>query len=769
MAAMRSILRSRVSQTVAPGACTARRAATVAGVLLWAGAASAAPFTTIAAPFTAEVHGVADSFLGGIAFAPDGDVLANLCSFSGSPLLRYDQQSTTVVNTTTIHPLVATLTSDAGCGMTNHPNGSLYTNTGSGVVRLNPDSGAIIAAGFGGAGNALGIAPDPQTGNLVYVGSDGTLLYVTADFSASGTFSTATANRFIDGIYFDPTGDYLLTATRLPFFAVTVLDRAGNIVQDVLLTSEPDGIAFHATAPKFVATNNLDGTILRLDFPADDLTQTPTITTLASGGFRGDLSQVGADGCWYITQEGTRYDDGTVTTENSVVRVCPGFAPPPGVATEACCLGGSGVSTTTVPVRLRGRTECVDATPDECTRVYQGSPQGPGTSCNEPGMCSEGSTTTTTSTSTTTLPAAECGNGELEEPEACDDGNASAGDGCDASCSVEECWICDPESGCEPLDGVPCDDGNVCTVGETCSTGVCGGGVDVVFGEACRWFIVGDSESSSDVDLKEGAGTVVTGDICLDQAKIGLNSVITGNVAVTKASGASGIKFAPSVSVSGDIVTAGAGVKGIQGATLPHLTPAVFTVAGGQVQAKDVPPGGSYDTTGASALSVDCDDAMTAVDAARSALDARAADQSNATVRIAGGATLPVTPSNVGGINVIRYDRLLGGLGSSLELSGGGNPDTVMIIRVDGKFSLRGQCAVTLTDGLSPSNVILYGRGKKVQFGSFCDVAGTIYSLGKVKLGNSTTINGQVFARKQKIKLGNLLTGTVVPNLVVLP
>ena len=98
------------------------------------------------------------------------------------------------------------------------------------------------------------------------------------------------------------------------------------------MASEPDGIAFHAVAPQFVVTNNTDGTMTRFDFPGNDFTQPPVQSVFASGGFRGDLSQVGADGCLYLTQEGTRCLDGTTLFDNSVVRICGGFAPPPGVA-----------------------------------------------------------------------------------------------------------------------------------------------------------------------------------------------------------------------------------------------------------------------------------------------------------------------------------------------------------------------------------------------------------------------------------------------------
>jgi uncharacterized repeat protein (TIGR01451 family) len=215
--------------------------------------------------------------------------------------------------------------------MTNHPNGAIYTNQGGGVVKLDANTGAHLAGPFGPGGNALGISVDPQTGNLVYVGSGGTIFFVDPGFTTSGTFSNVTNGNFVDGIAFDPTGNFLFLANRSPSFRLTIVNRSGALVQHVPMTSEPDGISFHATTPKFVITNNLDGTITRFDFPNDDYTQPPVQSLFASGGFRGDLSQVGADGCVYITQDGTRYNNGVVTGQNSLVRICGGFAPPPGV------------------------------------------------------------------------------------------------------------------------------------------------------------------------------------------------------------------------------------------------------------------------------------------------------------------------------------------------------------------------------------------------------------------------------------------------------
>ena len=48
--------------------------------------------------------------------------------------------------------------------------------------------------------------------------------------------------------------------------------------------------------------------------------------------------------------------------------------------------------------------------------------------------------------------APTCGNGSLEGTEACDDGNAMAGDGCDAGCAIEKGWDCSGmPSSCAPI------------------------------------------------------------------------------------------------------------------------------------------------------------------------------------------------------------------------------------------------------------------------------------------------------------------------------
>ena len=234
--------------------------------------------------------------------------------------------------------------SNAGCGLTNGPDGKLYSNTSGGVAVLDASTGAAVSMG-GQAGNALGIAYDPATRRLVYPDQACRFTSVGCPIDtydpASGASTTlltipASQATFIDGVAFDPSGRFLLLSTRYPVFALTVVDtQTARIVQQVPIGSEPDGISVHWSSPQFVVTNNNDGTMTRFDFAGGDLTTTPTVSTFASGGFRGDLSLVGSDGCAYVTQGGTRFADGSTSGTNSIVRMCPGFTPSTGVAPPA--------------------------------------------------------------------------------------------------------------------------------------------------------------------------------------------------------------------------------------------------------------------------------------------------------------------------------------------------------------------------------------------------------------------------------------------------
>ncbi|HVK65329.1 MAG TPA: hypothetical protein VM694_12685 [Polyangium sp.] len=153
--------------------------------------------------------------------------------------------------------------------------------------------------------------------------------------------------------------------------------------------------------------------------------------------------------------------------------------------------------------------------------------------------------------------ASRCGDGVRQEKEACDDGNTAPGDGCDAACTVELCWVCQEvlpgaQSTCGPQcdaaagqscimgacvscsDGLrngletdvdcggscgPCAQGLVCGAAGDCATGFCTGGVccNEACGTACvRCDLEGAvgicayvPENETHEDLACGGGTSV--------------------------------------------------------------------------------------------------------------------------------------------------------------------------------------------------------------------------------------------------------------------
>jgi sugar lactone lactonase YvrE len=288
-----------------------------------AGAAQTTPYATLAPGFTQSIYATGLPFAGGIAFAPDGDVLLAL-----SQLYRADAQTTTTVNGSAVHP-VTTMPSAASLGLANSRTGGVYANTGSGVIKVDPATGATTGGPTGPAGGGLGIALDPQSGDLFYNLSNGGLGRVDAALTAGS--QVGMYNQGGDGLAFDATGNFAFEASG----GINVVKRDGTFVQHITQTGGccADGMAFHASAPKFVVSVDTDGKLTRYDFPGDDYTQVPTQTVIASGGGRGDLAQVGSDGCLYLSMGNSTFADGTQTGQGSIVKVCGGFNPPVPVTT----------------------------------------------------------------------------------------------------------------------------------------------------------------------------------------------------------------------------------------------------------------------------------------------------------------------------------------------------------------------------------------------------------------------------------------------------
>ena len=94
-------------------------------------------------------------------------------------------------------------------------------------------------------------------------------------------------------------------------------------------------------------------------------------------------------------------------------------------------------------------------------QVTGSSGGGGGATCANDAECPTGSVCNVGTGTCTGGEGAICGNGVVEAPEACDDGNTADGDGCNATCSAISCASA---SQCDDSDGASVD---------TCTAGVC--------------------------------------------------------------------------------------------------------------------------------------------------------------------------------------------------------------------------------------------------------------------------------------------------------
>ncbi|MFA7297694.1 MAG: Ig-like domain-containing protein, partial [Dehalococcoidia bacterium] len=319
------------------------------------------PGTTLTQDLLGVIPG--GSFTGGVAFAPDGDIWVSECRQGNGDgiLYRFDAQTWVPASSMgfgtsePVHPVVTVGSGlNIGCSLVNHPNGSLYGNSWNGIVRLDAKTGAIIGGPSLGAiadpfpynvGKTTSIATDPQTGDLYYLtngdGTGGHALWRANPALTTHTLVSSSAFQpysDVDGFYFSPDGNFIWAATRdfaTSTFAVVKWSRASNAIVDSFPISGafgegPDGISFQTTTG-YVMTNTVAGSFYAITPTLPASPTNPFQVAPPGSGFRGDLSNVGPDGCIYQTNNLTRFASGLVAGNTSLTRICPNFAPPAGV------------------------------------------------------------------------------------------------------------------------------------------------------------------------------------------------------------------------------------------------------------------------------------------------------------------------------------------------------------------------------------------------------------------------------------------------------
>lgn len=129
-----------------------------------------------------------------------------------------------------------------------------------------------------------------------------------------------------------------------------------------------------------------------------------------------------------------------------------------------------------------------------------------------------------------------CGNGTVEPPEACDDGNYTSGDGCDSNCTTTACGngVLSP--------GETCDDGNAASddaCKSDCTPNLCGDGVVRIGVEVCDDANLTDGDGCDSNCRPTGCGNevVTAGEQCDHGAENGSDDCCAADCAVIDGDG----------------------------------------------------------------------------------------------------------------------------------------------------------------------------------------------------------------------------------------
>jgi hypothetical protein len=267
--------------------------------------AIAGPFTFLDPAYTQELVVATDGNVAGVVLGKDGFLYTN--DAGGGQVAKWNPATRVSVHGSSVYSSVAAVASAAGgnWGITIDSVGNLYSLGSSGLYAV--DRTTLLGSLIGPAGY-YGLAYSAASDSF-YSSTGGSIMNTKKD----GTFSTLTSDvpgGFVDQVAIAPSGNFvagaLLSGNAVGLWNISTGVLAGTF--DV--GHSPDGLAFDGSGNIF--TNNTDGTVTRLNFSGANYTGFTGTTLIASGGFYGDLASVGTDGAFYLSQYGTRFDDGTL-------------------------------------------------------------------------------------------------------------------------------------------------------------------------------------------------------------------------------------------------------------------------------------------------------------------------------------------------------------------------------------------------------------------------------------------------------------------------
>jgi len=297
---------------------------------LFAFPANAGTYSSLDPGYVQAVYAVSSAPLTSFTFAPNGDIWA--VQNSPGALIRFDSHSTQSVHGTQVHPISQSAPTAGFWGVTSHPDGRLYLVSNSlGIADMS--TGSLLStdnfcSSLQLAGLQLAACPVPPY-HLALVGNNGFLDFDPVSLSCvdvgAGTNSDVSYDVNGDAAVFHTYTGALCCPPRT--YTINTLTGLGPNLQSLGLgvmsmsfSSIATGVAVLDGMHQVIAVFE-DGTVLDVDLPGK------TQRVFASGGFPnaygtpGGLVRKGPDGALYVLQAGTHYDDGTVTSDFSIVRI----------------------------------------------------------------------------------------------------------------------------------------------------------------------------------------------------------------------------------------------------------------------------------------------------------------------------------------------------------------------------------------------------------------------------------------------------------------
>lgn len=337
-------------------------------VMFFAVEAYAVQFDVLASGFNQQIF--TGPLVGGPGMAWTNS--GNLLTRNGSDILEYSLTQTPLAyQGTSLHLLAVTHTisglNNTGYGMTKGLDGYIYTPTGLGLQRFDPNNWAAPAQSLlgtaGGAGYGITTLPDGRIAYSDGGGPSNIYVYTPNPNPNLGTnvwiYTVDTPGgvlaQQVDDIEASSTGAIALAGRESPGGSIIIISSSGTLINYFTTSHFPDGLAFgDGVTSNWLYSNNNDGTITQYQL-GPNYSGTPVMVeiakqTLSSGKAYGDLASVGPDCAFYVFQgnnggangstagTGTHWDNGVTNADASIVRIA---AVDPATGQEICGFGSA--------------------------------------------------------------------------------------------------------------------------------------------------------------------------------------------------------------------------------------------------------------------------------------------------------------------------------------------------------------------------------------------------------------------------------------------